>query len=120
MTKKVTCVVDCGIVVNRLGALNQIEGGIVDGVGHAMYGDFIFKDGKPGSDNFHNYQLIRMMQAPKVETHFIENNFSPTGLGEPTLPVAGGAVANAIKAATGQRIYKQPFIKHLEMQEVIG
>jgi isoquinoline 1-oxidoreductase beta subunit len=120
VTKKVTCVVDCGIVVNRLGALNQIEGGIVDGVGHAMYGDFIFKDGKPGSDNFHNYQLIRMMQAPKVETHFIENNFSPTGLGEPTLPVAGGAVANAIKAATGQRIYKQPFIKHLEMQEVIG
>lgn len=120
VTKKVTCVVDCGIVVNPLGALNQVEGGIVDGIGHAMYGDLVFEDGKPMSDNFHNYQLIRMMQAPVVETYFIENDLSPTGLGEPTLPVAGGAVANAIKAATGQRIYKQPFIKELRTKEVIG
>lgn len=120
VVKKVTCVVDCGIVVNRLGALNQIEGGIVDGVGHAMYGELQFKDGKPGASNFHNYQLIRMMQAPRVETYFIENDFSPTGLGEPTLPVAGGAVANAIKAATGQRIYRQPFIKEIQTREFIG
>ena len=116
---KVTCAVDCGIVVNRLGALNQIEGGIIDGVGHAMYGNLPFKDGQPQANNFHNYQLIRMMQTPVVETHFIENDFSPTGLGEPTLPPAGGAVANAIKAATGQRIYKQPFINQLEAKEVI-
>ncbi len=120
VTTKVVCVVDCGIVVNPLGALNQIEGGIVDGVGHAMYGDFKFKDGKPEANNFNNYQLIRMMQAPQVETYFIENNLSPTGLGEPALPVAGGAVANAIKAATGQRIYKQPFINELKTLDVIG
>lgn len=120
VVKKVTCAVDCGIVVNRLGALNQIEGGIIDGLGHAMYGELNFKDGKPLANNFHNYQLIRMMQTPVVETHFIENDYSPTGLGEPALPVVGGAVANAIKAATGQRIYKQPFIRHLEKKDVIG
>ena len=120
VVKKVICAVDCGIVVNRLGALNQIEGGIIEGVGHAMYGNLPFKDGQPQANNFHNYQLIRMMQTPVVETHFIENDFSPTGLGEPTLPPAGGAVANAIKAATGQRIYKQPFINQLQAKEVIG
>lgn len=110
--KKVYCVVDCGIVVNPLGALNQVEGGIVDGVGHSMYGELLLKKGQPQSSNFANYRLIRMPEAPEVETYFIDNNEAPTGLGEPTLPPAGAAVANAIKAATGKRIRKQPFINH--------
>ncbi len=123
--KKVTCVVDCGIVVNPLGALNQIEGGILDGIGHAMYGDFGFENGKPLASNYDRYRLIRMKEAPMVETHFIENEIAPTGLGEPTLPPAGGAVANALKAATGNRLYKQPFAKFPELlkpkkQEIIG
>ncbi|MEH6406796.1 MAG: molybdopterin cofactor-binding domain-containing protein [Leeuwenhoekiella sp.] len=120
VVKKVTCVVDCGIVVNPLGALNQIEGGIVDGIGHSMYSDFTFKDGQPDSSNYGTYRLIRMQEAPKVETHFIQNELSPTGLGEPALPAAGAAVANAIKAATGQRLYKQPFTKYMEDKELIG
>ncbi|MRH99415.1 molybdopterin-dependent oxidoreductase [Kriegella sp. EG-1] len=109
--KKVTCVVDCGIVVNPLGAMNQIEGGVIDGVGHAMFGSFDFKNGAPTTKNFDRYRLIRMKEAPVVETHLIQNEFAPTGLGEPTLPPAGGAVANALKAATGKRIYKQPFMQ---------
>ena len=120
VVKKVTCVVDCGIVVNPLGALNQIEGGIVDGIGHSMYSDFTFKDGQPDSSNYGTYRLIRMQEAPKVETHFIQNELSPTGLGEPALPAAGAAVANAIKAATGQRLYKQPFTKYMKVKELIG
>ncbi|WP_339704439.1 molybdopterin cofactor-binding domain-containing protein [uncultured Kriegella sp.] len=107
---KVTCVADCGIVVNPLGARNQVEGGIIDGIGHALYGDFAFKDGVPQSKNFDRYRLIRMKEVPEVEMHFIENELAPTGLGEPTLPPAGGAIANALKAATGKRIYKQPFM----------
>ncbi|WP_291868404.1 molybdopterin cofactor-binding domain-containing protein [Maribacter sp.] len=120
VVKKVTVAVDCGIVVNPLGAINQIEGGVVDGVGHAMYGDFNFKDGMPDSNNYGSYRLVRMNEAPKVDTYFVENNLSPTGLGEPTLPPAGAAVSIAIHKATGNRIYKQPFIKNMEPKEVVG
>lgn len=110
---KVICAVDCGIVVNPLAAKNQIEGGIIDGIGHAMFGDFSFEDGKPSSANFHQYRLIRNMEAPKIEVHFVKSELSPTGLGEPSLPPAGGAIANAIYKATGKRLYKQPFVNEL-------
>jgi isoquinoline 1-oxidoreductase beta subunit len=112
--KKVTVAVDCGIVVNPSGARNQVEGGVIDGIGHAMYGDYQFKDGKPVATNFDRYRLIRMMETPQVEVHFVQNTQTPTGLGEPGLPPAGGAVANAIKAATGQRLMNQPFINELD------
>ncbi len=120
VVKKVICVVDCGIVVNPLGAKNQIEGGVIDGIGHAMYGDFSFKDGTPQDINFNTYRLIRMNETPVVETHFIESDLAPTGLGEPTLPPAGAALANAIKAAKGIRLYKQPFIKHMKAKAPLG
>lgn len=118
VVKKVTCVVDCGIVVNPLGAKNQIEGGVLDGVGHAMYGDFSFADGRPQSQNYDKYRLIRMREIPVVESHLIQNNLAPTGLGEPTLPPAGAAVANALKAATGNRFTQQPFSKFPELMQV--
>lgn len=125
VVKKVTCVVDCGIVINPLGAANQAEGGVIDGVGHAMYGDFAFLEGVPQASNFDKFRLIRMNEIPKVEVHFIYNEFPPTGLGEPSLPPAGGAIANALKAATGKRLYNQPFNKYPELlnvpaQEIIG
>ncbi|MTI21302.1 xanthine dehydrogenase family protein molybdopterin-binding subunit [Fulvivirga sp. RKSG066] len=108
---KVTVAIDCGIVVNPVGAINQAMGGVIDGIGHAMYGDFAFANGRPQADNFDNYRLIRSSEAPQVDIHFVESIESPTGLGEPTLPPAGGAVANAIYAATGKRLYKQPYSK---------
>lgn len=125
VVKKVTCVVDCGIVINPLGAKNQAEGGVIDGIGHAMYGDFVFENGQATANNFDRYRLIRMSEAPQVEVHFMENSEAPTGLGEPTLPPAGGAIANAIKAATGNRLYNQPFSKYPELlkvpeKEIIG
>ncbi|NNL80985.1 MAG: xanthine dehydrogenase family protein molybdopterin-binding subunit [Flavobacteriaceae bacterium] len=120
IVKKVTVAVDCGIVVNPLGAKNQIVGGVIDGIGHAMYGELTFSDGEPQSTNFNTYQLIRMNQTPEVDVHFVKNNIAPTGLGEPTLPPVGGAVANAIYSATGKRIRKQPFINNLNLKEVIG
>ena len=112
---KVTCAVDCGIVINPDAAINQIEGGIIDGIGHAMYGDFSFEDGKPSASNFDKYRMIRSGDAPKIDVHFVDNGLSPTGLGEPSLPPAGGAVANALYKATGKRIYKQPFVKEVEV-----
>ncbi|CAM1345129.1 xanthine dehydrogenase family protein molybdopterin-binding subunit [Tenacibaculum amylolyticum] len=122
VVKKVIAAVDCGIIINPTGAINQIQGGVLDGIGHAMYGDFTFKNGKPSSKNFDTYRLIRMNETPEVEVHFVENELSPTGLGEPGLPPAGGAVANAMYKALKNRMYNQPFIKELQTKktEVLG
>lgn len=117
VVKKITCVVDCGIVINPDAAANMVTGGVIDGVGHAMYGDLTFEDGVPSSTNFDSYRLIRNAEAPKVEVHFVPSDEDPTGLGEPTLPPAGGAIANAMYKATGKRMYKQPFVSH---QEILG
>ena len=120
VVQKVTAAVDCGIVVNPTGAVNQVQGGVIDGIGHAMYADFSFKDGKPEYQNFDKYRLIRMQETPKVDVHFVQNDTSPTGLGEPGLPPAGGAVANAIHNALGQRLYSQPFVNQLKKSTVLG
>lgn len=120
VVQKVTAAVDCGIVVNPTGAVNQVQGGVIDGIGHAMYGDFSFKDGKPEFQNFDKYRLIRMQETPQVDVHFVQNDKSPTGLGEPGLPPAGGAVANAIHNALGQRLYSQPFVNQLKKSNVLG
>ncbi|MEO1052428.1 MAG: molybdopterin cofactor-binding domain-containing protein [Bacteroidota bacterium] len=111
--QKVYCAVDCGIVVNPIAATNLTEGGIVDGIGHAMYSQLTFKDGVPQQSNFNTYQLIRHNQAPKaIEVHFVENDIDPTGLGEPPYPPIIGALANALYKATGQRHYHQPFVNN--------
>ena len=108
---KVYAASDCGEVVNLSGARQQVMGGIVDGMGHAMYSKLSFKDGMPQQSNFDSYRLIRMMEVPEIETHFVNNGIEPTGLGEPALPPTGGAVANAIFKATGKRLRKQPFVE---------
>ncbi len=116
--KKVHCAVDCGIVINPGSALNQIEGGIVDGIGHAMYSALTFKDGKPEQNNFNTYRLIRHSEAPlEIETHFVDNGIDPTGLGEPSLPPVAAALANAMYQTTGERKYHQPFTKD---QAILG
>ena len=108
---KIWCAVDCGIVVNPLSAKNQVEGGMVDGIGHATYSAMTFTDGKPNQSNYDRYRLIRNMEAPKeVETFFVDNGIDPTGLGEPSLPPVIGALANALYKAKGRRHYTQPFI----------
>ncbi len=113
---KVHCAVDCGIVINPLSAKNQIEGGIIDGIGHAMFSGMTFQDGKPDQENFDTYRLIRHAEAPaEIETHFVDNGIDPTGLGEPSLPPIAAAVANAIAAATGERLYSQPFIANKQI-----
>jgi isoquinoline 1-oxidoreductase beta subunit len=116
--KKVWCAVDCGIVINPDAARNQIEGGIIDGIGHAMYSAMTFKNGRPEQQNFDRYRLIRNSEAPlEIETFFVDNGIDPTGLGEPSLPPIQSALANALYRATGKRIYRQPFVSD---NEVLG
>ncbi|MFN7119423.1 MAG: xanthine dehydrogenase family protein molybdopterin-binding subunit, partial [Saprospiraceae bacterium] len=90
---------------------NLAEGGVVDGIGHALYSAITFKDGTPEQTNFDKYRLIRHSEAPKsIEIHFVENDIDPTGLGEPVNPPIVGALANALYRATGKRFYTQPFL----------
>jgi len=110
VVKKIYAVSDCGEVINKSGALQQVMGAVVDGYGHAMFGKLSFKDGVTEQTNYHNYRMIRMKEIPEVEAHFIDNGIDPTGLGEPALPPTGGAVANAIFKASGIRVKNQPFI----------
>lgn len=109
VVQKMYAVADCGVVINQSGARQQVTGCIVDGIGHAMYGNITFKDGVPEQTNYNNYRLIRLNEIPDVEVHFVDNGIEPTGLGEPALPPAGAAVANAIFKATGKRVRNQPF-----------
>jgi isoquinoline 1-oxidoreductase beta subunit len=109
--ENVVSTVDCGIVVNPDAATNMIEGGVVDGIGHAMYSEMTFKDGVPQASNFDKYRLIRHNEAPrKQEVYFVKNDIDPTGLGEPPLPPVMGALANALYKASGRRYYHQPYI----------
>ena len=113
--KKVWCAADCGIVINKEGAINMIEGRIIDGIGHAMYSELKFENGSSVHKNFDTYNFIRHHQSPSdIETYFVESNIAPTGLGEPSYPPAVGALANALYKATGKRFYHQPFYKEME------
>lgn len=108
---KVTCAVDCGIVINPLAASNMAEGAIVDGIGNALFGQLSFKNGTPDQSNFDKYRMIRHGEAPKeINVHFVESEVDPTGMGEPPFPPIFGAVANAMYRATGKRVYNQPFL----------
>ena len=103
-------VLDCGIVVNTEGAVNMVEGAIIDGIGNAMYGEMTFTDGKPDKQNFDRYRMIRMNEIPKnISVSFVQSDTDPTGLGEPPFPPIFPALANALYPGTGKRLYEQPF-----------
>src|SRR5690606_18271624 len=112
IVEKVYAAVDCGVVVNPDAAANMAEGGIVDGIGNALYGEMPFKDGVPQKSNFDRYRMIRSSEVPKaIEVHFVKNEHDPTGLGEPLFPPIFAALANALYKATGTREYNQPFLQ---------
>ena len=108
---RVICAADCGILINKSGAENQIVGGIIDGLGHAMYSQLTIKDGAPEQTNFDRYRLIRMSEAPNAEVYFVESQEAPTGVGEPALPPFAAAFGNAVFRATGKRLRVQPFVQ---------
>jgi isoquinoline 1-oxidoreductase subunit beta len=116
--RKMIAAVDCGVVVNLSGAIQQVQGGIIDGLGHALYGEVTLIDGIPNQQNFDTYRLIRINEIPAVEVHFVDSAINPTGLGEPALPPAAAAFANAFFKATGKRLYNQPFMKEEAMKGV--
>ena len=109
---KVVSVGDVGQPVNLLMLEAQMQGGIIDGLGAAFYGEVPIDKGRATSRNFGDYRMIRLREAPLViESHFIDSDLRPTGFGEPPLPPIAPAVANAIAALTGDRIKTMPFVK---------
>jgi isoquinoline 1-oxidoreductase beta subunit len=106
---KVWVVADVGSpIINPSGALNQVQGGVLDGLGQALGLAINIENGQATATNFHEFPLLRMYQAPPVEVHFLPTAFPPTGLGEPALPPVLPALANAVFAATGKRVRKLP------------
>ncbi|MEA1784671.1 molybdopterin cofactor-binding domain-containing protein [Arenibacter sp. GZD96] len=119
VVKNVCAAVDCGIVINPDAATNMGEGGIVDGIGNAFFGELTFKDGMPEKKNFDTYRMIRMKETPKnIDIHFVQNEIDPTGLGEPLFPPVFAALANALYKAKGKRLYNQPFSKEYAASEI--
>ncbi len=105
---KVTVAVDVGPIINMSGALSQVEGAVIDGLSTMMAQKITMENGRIEQSNFHDYQVLRIPDSPRVDIHFIQSDFSPTGLGEPALPPLAPAVGNAIFAATGHRVRKMP------------
>ena len=105
---KVTCVLDCGQVVNPDIVRAQMEGGVVYGLTAALYGGLNLEAGAIKESNFHDYPMLRMNESPEIEVIIIDSGTEPTGVGEPGLPPIAPAVANAVYKATGQRLRSLP------------
>jgi isoquinoline 1-oxidoreductase beta subunit len=105
---RVVCAVDCGRVINPLGARAQMEGGIIFGASAALYNAVDIEKGRIVQTNFDTYRVMRIDEAPTIEVHFVESDQPPTGTGEPGTAAIAGAIGNAIFAATGKRLRKLP------------
>ena len=105
---EVLCVVDCGVAVNPDIVRAQMEGSVMYGLTAALHGELDLENGAIRQSNFHDYPILRMNEAPSVEVVIIDSAEEPTGVGEPGLPPIAPAVANAVFAATGQRLRSLP------------
>lgn len=88
-----------------------MEGGVCYGLSFAMFGEVKLENGVVQTTNFHTYRVLRMNEAPVVETFIVPSVDAPTGTGEPGTPVIGPAVANALLALTGKPTSVLPFVR---------
>lgn len=110
---KVWAAADVGIALDPRNIEAQVQSAINFGLSAAIMSEITLKDGVVEQSNFHNYDSIRIAAAPHIEVRVLENGTKIRGIGEPGLPPAAPALANAIFAATGQRIRELPLRKHI-------
>jgi isoquinoline 1-oxidoreductase beta subunit len=105
---KVACAVDCGLAVNPLGIEAQVQGAVAFGLGPVLRSALTLKQGKVQQSNFHDYEVLRMDEMPKVSVHIVKSDAKMGGIGEPATAVIAPAVANAVAALTGKRLRSLP------------
>ncbi len=105
---RVVCAVDCGTAINPNLIAQQMESGIVFGLGAALYGQIDIANGRVQQSNFHDYPVLRIVECPVISTHIVASDAHPEGVGEPGTPPIAPAVANAVFALTGQRLRSLP------------
>ena len=110
---QVWCAIDCGFAVHPEGVKAQMESAINYGLTAALYGEITFTDGKVDQSNFHDYQILRVNEAPEIHVSIVDSGERMGGAGEPGTPPIAPAVTNAIYAATGKRIRRLPITKNL-------
>ena len=111
---KAYVVAELGTVVDPTGVDAQLSGGMLFGLGHAMHGALTYQDGVPVETNFDLFGSLRLSQTPTVRTLALENGDKVRGVGEPAVPPAAPALANAIFDATGQRIRELPMDRQID------
>jgi isoquinoline 1-oxidoreductase beta subunit len=109
---KVTCAVDCGVAVNPDGLRAQMESCIIFAQTMALYGEITVEKGMVKQNNFYDYRMARMYEAPVIEVHIVNSTDKMGGAGEPGVPPFAPALANAVFAATGKRVYRLPFMNN--------
>ncbi|MEE2840386.1 MAG: xanthine dehydrogenase family protein molybdopterin-binding subunit [Acidobacteriota bacterium] len=115
---RVVCAIDCGPYVNSDTVAAQMMGAVTMGLSAAFKEQIEFADGGVKSANFADYNLLRMSEAPEVETHIVDSDDPIGGVGEPGLPPTAPAVANAVFAATGVRIRRLPMTPESVLAEL--
>jgi isoquinoline 1-oxidoreductase beta subunit len=106
--RRVVCAVDCGTVINPDTVRAQIQGAIIFGITATLHGEITVKDGRVEQSNFHDYQMLRMNEAPAIEVYIVNSTEPPGGMGEAGTSAIVPAVTNAIFAVTGKRLRKPP------------
>ncbi|WP_197091643.1 xanthine dehydrogenase family protein molybdopterin-binding subunit [Sphingobacterium endophyticum] len=109
---KIDCAIDCGLAVNPEGVKAQVESGIIFGLTMALYGEITIEDGKLQQNNFYDYKIARIHETPEINVYIVESDGKMGGVGECAVPPTAPAIANAIFAATGKRIYNLPLMNH--------
>lgn len=111
---QVYVVADVGLILDPNNFENQVQGGVIWGLGHAINSEITFADGQVEQSNYYDGEGLRLYQTPEMTVMGLENASKIRGIGEPPVPPAAPALANAIYAATGKRIREMPFSRHID------
>ncbi|HXO43247.1 MAG TPA: molybdopterin cofactor-binding domain-containing protein [Thermoanaerobaculia bacterium] len=105
---RIVCAIDCGQVVNLSGLEGQVESAVLWGLSATLHGRITFAAGRVEQSTYGDFPVVRMRDAPLIETWTVRSDLPPFGVGEQPVPPIYAAVANAVFAATGKRIRELP------------